>query len=79
MPRQSHTAETGCPFLEKDDPRCASHFSLKHLDEAFDVCVNGHRACPMYYRMLREQNLGTTLTLRGQPFITSPTLRKTGS
>ncbi len=66
--RYTHERDAGCPFIEQDDHRCARHFSLGRINEAFDVCMNRYLACPTYYRLLREQNLVTTLTLNGQPY-----------
>jgi hypothetical protein len=65
MPRPRPT-DSACPFLDLDDERCASHFSLGRLSEAFDICVNRHLGCPTYYRLLREHNLVTHLTLHGR-------------
>lgn len=67
-----------CPFLESDDPRCASHFTLTRLSDAFGHCVNRHLGCPLYYRLLREQTPLTTLSLRGQPVAARP-LRAAGA
>ena len=66
MPRLQTTEPACCPFLDQDDPRCSSHFSLGRLTEAFDNCVNRHLGCPTYYRLLREQNLVTTITFHGR-------------
>ena len=79
MARRSETESTGCPFVENDDSRCASHFTLGHLNEAFDICMNGHLGCPTYYRLLRESQRAATLTINGQPFAAGRKLRATGS
>jgi hypothetical protein len=79
MPRLAESETQCCPFIEHDDARCAPHFTLGRLSEAFDICVNRHRGCPTYYRLLREQSLVTNLTLNGQPFAAHRGLRPTGT
>ncbi len=76
---EARERDNGCPFIDRDDHRCARHFSLHRIDEAFDVCVNRFLACPTYYRLLREQNLVTTLTLNGQPFAAARHARAAGA
>ena len=44
-----------CPFLNRSDVRCSSHFSLDHLEEAFGHCFGDYKACPMYAELLRER------------------------
>lgn len=44
-----------CPFLNRSDVRCSSHFSLDHLEDAFEDCFGDYRACPTYAEMLRER------------------------
>jgi benzoyl-CoA reductase/2-hydroxyglutaryl-CoA dehydratase subunit BcrC/BadD/HgdB len=44
-----------CPYIDLDDARCSSHFTLDHLAEAFDQCVGNYRACPNFYRLTKEQ------------------------
>ena len=79
MPRLVESESAVCPFLDLDDARCASHFSLGRISEAFDTCVNRHLGCPTYYRLLREQQLVTNLTLHGQSFVAQRELRATGA
>ena len=79
MTRLMESESTVCPFLDHDDARCASHFSLGRISEAFDTCVNRHLGCPTYYRLLREQTLVTNLTLHGQSFAAQRELRATGA
>lgn len=44
-----------CPFLNRSDPRCAEHFSLDSLSEAFADCVGTYAACPTYRELLAER------------------------
>lgn len=43
-----------CPFVDRNDNRCTSRFSLGRIDQAFDVCFGSYRACPMYHRITVE-------------------------
>jgi hypothetical protein len=43
-----------CPYVEQSDVRCASHFNLGRLDQAFDHCFEHAGFCPVYNRLLRE-------------------------
>ncbi len=47
--------ESHCPFLNRADYRCSNHFSLDHLDRAFDHCFGAYQACPTYQEMLSER------------------------
>lgn len=48
-----HVSE--CPFLNQDDHRCRAQFSLKAIDQTFDLCLDRYRACSVYYALSREQ------------------------
>jgi uncharacterized protein CbrC (UPF0167 family) len=43
-----------CPFIDADDGRCASRFSLSRMDEAFELCLARHLSCVTYHQLLRE-------------------------
>ncbi len=43
-----------CPFLDKQDARCGSHFTLSRLNEAFDHCFGAYTSCPNFHRLARE-------------------------
>lgn len=45
-----------CPFLNRNDSRCAKHFSVNRLQHAFDHCFNDYGGCPSYREMLNERN-----------------------
>jgi hypothetical protein len=47
--------ESHCPFLNKSDVRCGSHFSLTKLGRAFDHCFGCYAACTTYQEMLIER------------------------
>jgi hypothetical protein len=51
-----------CPFLNRSDPRCASHFSIDHLGAAFDQCFDQYPTCPAYRELLLERR-----ARRGEP------------
>lgn len=44
-----------CPFVDLNDKRCASHFTLSRMDEAFDLCMRRHLHCVTYYQILQER------------------------
>lgn len=44
-----------CPYLERNDGRCSSRFSLDRLDQMFEVCLGpGVQGCFMFHRLRRE-------------------------
>lgn len=72
-----------CPFLNRDDERCAEHFQLTHLQHAFRHCLSDYKSCPAYKEMLLERRVrqvqakhahanveirGVTLTVAGQAY-----------
>jgi len=54
MARPTRQPEASCPFLERDDPRCARRFTLSHLEEAFDYCLSRYTECPSYHQLQQE-------------------------
>lgn len=57
-----------CPFLNRSDARCSSHFSLDHLSDAFEQCMDAYQSCPVYLELLaeRRQRRGqAALAMRG--------------
>lgn len=46
-----------CPFLNRSDDRCATHFSLDRLGSAFDHCFGSYGGCAAYQEMLAERRL----------------------
>ncbi len=61
-----------CPFIDLDDPRCASHFSLGRMHEAIGTCLENHACCATYYSIQAEQRAQIRLTLFGQPVAPAP-------
>lgn len=52
----NQSTDCACPFIDLNDTRCSTHFTLGRLDEAFDLCLNHqHRSCPTYSRLQRER------------------------
>ena len=51
-----------CPFLNRSDARCSTHFSLDSLSAAFEHCLGAYAACPSYRELLAERR-----TRRGEP------------
>ena len=51
MPERGHH----CPFLNRADARCSTHFSLEALGYAFDHCFDHYEACAVYRELLGER------------------------
>lgn len=51
---------SNCPHLDQDDRRCASRFTLSHLDTLFDVCCDRFESCATYHSLSRESREGLT-------------------
>lgn len=49
-----------CPFLNREDARCAECFTVNHMDHAFAYCFDRYKACPMYLELLVERRLKQT-------------------
>ncbi len=49
-----------CPFLNRDDPRCAAHFQVNHLDHAFEHCAGAYASCASYRELLAERIMART-------------------
>lgn len=72
--RDSETEPRVCPFIDLNDSRCARHFTLTRLGEAFELCLKRHSNCVTFYHILRERRQGAgalnvpfvRLTLHGQ-------------
>ena len=57
------TFSGSCPFLDRNDERCASRFSLGHLEQMIDVCLGtGSSGCLMYHRLRMEDEQGTVVS-----------------
>jgi hypothetical protein len=46
-----------CPFLNRSDDRCSTHFSLDSLNAAFEHCFDAYAACPVYQELLIERQI----------------------
>lgn len=68
IPRPSQTRV--CPFINRDDPRCAHRFRLSRVSEAFGVCLNAPTTCPIYHQLMGEQQ-------RERPTTFNPTIHIT--
>lgn len=40
-----------CPYLERQDSRCAGVLTLTNLHEALSRCAGGHEYCPTFHRI----------------------------
>jgi hypothetical protein len=52
--------ESHCPFLNRTDERCSTHFRLDHLQQTFQHCFDRYHACPVYRELLVERRLRRT-------------------
>ena len=48
--------ERHCPFLNRDDPRCAEKFTVNRLNYALAYCCDAYQACGTYQELLGERN-----------------------
>ena len=68
-----------CPYLDRNDPRCASRFAIGRLDQMMDVCLgSGAAGCFMHHRIRHEDATSSdsrlvTPTHDGQPLRLRPT------
>ncbi len=46
-----------CPFLNRTDSRCGTHFTLERLEHAFAYCFDRYTACPVYLELLVERRV----------------------
>lgn len=71
-PPPAGPCEGSCPFIDRDDPRCAQRFSIRQLDQVFSLCLNDPHACGVYQQLAWEQRPGDTqppiptLTVNGE-------------
>ena len=60
--------EDACPFLDCQDARCSSRFTLGQLDSMIDMCVGGGTSrCVMYHRLRMEQEQGALTAASPSP------------
>lgn len=43
-----------CPFANKSDVRCATHWTLRNLWQTFNHCADRFSVCPVYRTLIRE-------------------------
>ena len=48
-------ADCYCPFLNRADARCSTHFRLDRLDQAFEHCFDRYHGCAVYRELLGER------------------------
>lgn len=44
-----------CPYIEKDDVRCADHLTMRNVAHAFAHCADNYAQCPVYQRLKAQQ------------------------
>lgn len=66
--------EGACPFLDAQDSRCSSRFTLNQIDDMLEMCVGGStNRCVMFHRLRMEQEQGT-LVAKSHPPLPDPVL-----
>ncbi len=48
-----------CPYIDRDDPRCAGRLTLMNLVQALDHCADHYQGCPVYLEILRDARTRT--------------------
>ena len=43
-----------CPFINANDPRCSRRLNIQRLEDAFELCTNHYRLCPLYHELSGE-------------------------
>ena len=62
--------DTECPFLARDDVRCAASFAVDRLDDFYGLCCGSYRRCATYHLLRRESAsspVSVDLTSDGKP------------
>jgi len=80
---RKHARALGCPYVDRNDSRCANRFKLGRMEQAFSVCFGTYHVCPMYHSISAELKrpsalmaaIPVALTTHGQP----QCIRRTGS
>jgi len=44
-----------CPFIDQSMPRCSESLSMKHIDEAYELCGDHYQLCPVYLELSRAE------------------------
>lgn len=44
-----------CPYIDRNDPRCADKLTLARIKEALEECGGDYGRCPIYQRIATEQ------------------------
>ena len=43
-----------CPFVNKNDSRCANHWTLYNITQAFLHCADRYATCPAYKELIAD-------------------------
>jgi len=54
-PQSRNASAAACPYVDRNDPRCATRFSLGRIEQAFSVCFGAYYGCPMFHRINSER------------------------
>ena len=53
--RRANPHARHCPFVNRTDTRCGSHFGLDGMAYVLDHCFGSYEACPVYKQMYDER------------------------
>lgn len=79
--------EGSCPYLERNDCRCSTRFSIDRLEQMFEICLGpGMAGCFLFHRIKLEDQRCEVEGTSPPPSLVEPThdgraipLRPTGS
>lgn len=47
--------EDFCPFVNRDDLRCAARLTLGSITRAFTYCAGNYKVCPIYKELIADE------------------------
>jgi len=43
-----------CPYLNSQNPKCSAHLNMHALGDAFELCTDRYKLCPLYLQLSGE-------------------------
>ena len=44
-----------CPFIDTANPHCSASLNMRNLDDAFELCNDQYKLCPLYVQLAQLQ------------------------
>lgn len=44
-----------CPFADRAESKCAAHWTLANVGQAFEHCADNYEHCPVYLNLIDER------------------------